>query len=85
MNKCPFGFKKHEDCAFYRRGVRIIDATGEQRPYEECAVNVIADCLENLVGRNIALQKEMNLVRNEAEKTNEVFSNILKAQVKRIS
>lgn len=85
MNKCPFGFKKHEDCAFYRRGIRIIDATGEQRPYEECAVNIIADCLENLVSRNIALQKEMNLVRNEAEKTNTIFSNILKAQAKRLS
>lgn len=78
MGKCPFGrFNKHEDCAFYRRGVRIIEATGEQKPFEECAVNIIADCLENLVSRNIGLQKEMNNVRNEAEATNGIFRALL--------
>lgn len=80
MNKCPFGMKKHEDCAFYRRGVRIEDVTGKQTAFEECAVNIIADCLENLVQRNVALQKEMNLVRNEAEKTNQLFGAILNHQ-----
>lgn len=81
MKKCPFGFKKHEDCAFYRRGVRIEDATGKQTPFEECAVNIIADCLENLVGRNIALQKEMNLMRNEAQTTNQIFNAIATRQI----
>lgn len=73
MNKCPFGFKKHEDCTFYRRGVRVKD-NGEQTPFEECAVNIIADCLENLVSRQIGLQKEMNMVRNETEATNKIFT-----------
>ena len=65
---------------FYRRGVRIEDVTGKQTAFEECAVNIIADCLENLVQRNVALQKEMNLVRNEAEKTNQLFGAILNHQ-----
>lgn len=80
MNKCPFGMEKHEDCTFYRRGVRIEDVTGKQTPFEECAVNIIADCLENLVQRNVALQKEMNLVRNEAEATNSIFNSLLARQ-----
>ena len=81
MNKCPFGFKKHEECAFYRRGVRIIEATGEQKPFEECAVNIIADCLENLVSRQIGLQAEMNNVRNAAETTNRLFSYLAQRKV----
>lgn len=80
MGKCPFGMKSHKGCAFYRVGVRIEDGTGKQTPFEECAVNVIADCLENLVIRNISLQKEMNLVRNETETTNVIFANIAARQ-----
>lgn len=80
MRKCPFGFKKHEDCEFYRTGIRYKD-TGEQYPFEGCAVNIIADCLENLVGRNIALQKEMNLMRNEAQTTNQIFNAIATRQI----
>lgn len=78
--KCPFGMKKHEGCTFFRKGIRVvIGAHGqeEQVPFEECAVNIIADCLENLVMRNISLQKEMNLVRNESEQTNKIFTTIL--------
>ncbi len=81
MNKCPFGMEKHEDCVFFRRGVRVEDATGKQFPYEECAINVIADCLENLVTRNVALQKEMNLMRNEAQTTNQIFNAIATRQI----
>lgn len=80
MNKCPFGKIKHEECTFYRRGVRIIELTGEQKPFEECAVNIIADCLENLVSRQIGLQTEMNKVRNEAEATNNIFKTMIATQ-----
>lgn len=81
MGKCPFGFKKHEDCAFFRRGIRIEDATGKQTPFEECAINIVADCLENLVGRQAALQKEMNLVRNQTEATNKIFNALATRQI----
>ena len=80
INQCPFGMKKHEECTFFRRGIRIIPKPngGEENvPFEECAINIIADCLENLVGRNIALQQEMNLVRNEVLNTNQLFAEIL--------
>jgi hypothetical protein len=79
---CPFGKEKHEDCSFFRRGIRIVNTLqGEEHvPFEECAINIIADCLENLVGRNISLQQEMNLVRGEAEKTNLLFNAILSHQ-----
>lgn len=81
-SKCPFGMKKHEDCTFYRRGIRIVTNQGKEEhiPFEECAMNIIADCLENLVGKNISLQQEMNLVRGEAEKTNMIFGAILDHQ-----
>lgn len=82
MNKCPFGrFNKHEECAFYRKGVRVMEATGEQKPFEECAINIIADCLENLVGRSIGLQVEMNKVRTEAETTNKLFQYLAQKKV----
>lgn len=81
MKKCPFGrFNKHEDCEFYRRGVRIIEATGEQKPFEACAINIMADCLENLISRQIGLQTEMNKVRNEAEATNNIFKTMIATQ-----
>lgn len=82
-NKCPFGLEKHDECTFYRKGIRIVTGLHgkeEHVPFEECAVNIIADCLENLVGRNISLQKEMNLVRGEVEKTNLIFGAILNHQ-----
>jgi len=82
MGKCPFGKKKHDDCAFFRRGVRIEEGSGKQTPFEDCAVNIIADCLENMIGRNIALQKEMNMVRNETETTNKIFSELANRQQK---
>lgn len=82
MGKCPFGrFNKHEECAFYRKGIRIIELTGEQKPFEECAINIIADCLENMVSRSIGLQAEMNKVRNEAETTNKLFSYLAQRKV----
>lgn len=82
MKKCPFGrFNKHEECAFYRKGVRVMEATGEQKPFEECAINIVADCLESLVSRQIGLQAEMNKVRTEAETTNKLFQYLAQKKV----
>lgn len=82
MNRCPFGKIKHEECTFFRRGVRIITNPStlkeESVPFEECAVNIIADCLENLVGRQVATQKELNMIRNNSQVTNALFGEILK-------
>lgn len=71
---CPFYMDECQDrCVFYRRGVRIFDGNDKPVPVEECAINVAVDCLENLVGRNIGLQKEMNLVRNATEDVSRIF------------
>lgn len=83
VNQCPFGMKDHEKCTFFRKGFRIVTGLHgkeEPIPFEECAINIIADCLENMVSRNIALQQEMNLVRGEVEKTNLIFGAILNHQ-----
>ncbi len=71
MGKCFIDKKKCSDkCVLYRRGVRKYDGVEKPVPFEECAINIAVDCLENLVGRNIALQQEMNLVRNATEGLN---------------
>lgn len=89
LNVCPFGMKKHEECTFYRKGIKIITTPHgeEQEPFEECAVNIIADCLENMISRQIGLQKEMNEVRNEVMNvrnetsvTNKIFIELLNRQ-----
>ena len=70
---CPFFMDKCvEKCVFYRRGIRNFD-DGQTIPFEDCAFNIAVDCLENLVTRNIALQKEMNTVRNSVETMTNVF------------
>ena len=40
----------------------------------------MADCLENLISRQIGLQTEMNKVRNEAEATNNIFKTMIATQ-----
>lgn len=83
LDKCPFGVENHEGCTFYRKGIRIVtppNGAEEHIPFEACAINIIADCLENLVSRNASLQKEMNQVRNEVSITNQIFSELLNRQ-----
>lgn len=77
MNKCPLGLKKHEDCAFYRRGIRIM-RDESQVPFEECAINIIADTVENMVHRQIGIQAEINKVANNLDKLLSLFAMILR-------
>ena len=65
-NWCPFSKKKcNPDCVFYRKGMRYWeDPNRKPEPFEECAINVVADCLENLVQRNVGQQKATEQVRN---------------------
>jgi hypothetical protein len=54
-----------EDCVLYRKGVRYYDAPGKDpEPFEECALNIIADGVENMISRTIGLQQEQNKVAN---------------------
>lgn len=68
--KCPFGKIKCEECTLYRKGLRYFDNGKEPIAFEECAINIAVDCLENLVGRSIGNQKATEETRNELAKLN---------------
>jgi hypothetical protein len=76
---CPFTQKKCNDkCVLYRKGFRYNEVTETKPiPFESCAINIAADCLENLVTRSIPLQQEMNKVRNGTDKVAEIFETIV--------
>jgi hypothetical protein len=72
---CPFARKPclKEECVLYRRGLRYFADKKEPQPFEECAINVGVDCLENLVGRSIGNQKATEETRNQMTKLNELL------------
>jgi hypothetical protein len=63
---CPFrGLKAcSEKCAFYRKGVRYTESGGDPIPFEDCAINIIADNLEAMHNRTYMLQKEVGETKN---------------------
>lgn len=52
------------DCVLYRRGMRYWEKENRSEPFEECAVNIIADSAESQVQRTFAMQKEMGETKN---------------------
>lgn len=64
--KCPFRkFKECDpECVFYRKGMRYYEKDNKNEPFEECAINIIADSAENQVQRTFAMQKEMGETKN---------------------
>jgi len=65
--KCPFrGLKACSDeCVFYRKGIRYTDdERSEAFPFEECAINIIADNLEAMHNRTYMMQKEVGETKN---------------------
>jgi len=81
--KCPFNSFKdcREQCVFYRKGIRYFDDERKSEPFEECAINVGVDCLENLVGRSIGNQKATEETRNQVLKLNELFYGLANAKL----
>lgn len=65
-SKCPFNkFKScNSDCVLYRKGFRYNEKDKEPIPFEECAINIIADSAENQVQRTFAMQQEMGETKN---------------------
>jgi hypothetical protein len=59
--KCPFRNLKpcSEECVFYRKGVRFNETKSESYPFEECAINIIADNLEAMHNRTFMMQNEV--------------------------
>lgn len=64
--KCPFRNLQpcSEECAFYRKGVRFNEKKNENYPFEECAINIIADNLEAMHQRTYAMQREVGETKN---------------------
>jgi hypothetical protein len=79
--KCPFGNRKCEECVLYRKGLRYFDDNKKPEPFEECAINIGVDCLENLVGRSIGNQKATEQTRNEMTKLNELLYGMAKVKL----
>lgn len=72
---CPVDkLECNDKCALYRRGFRYKDDDSKPIPFEECAINIACDCLENLISRNISLQKEMNMARNSSDQVAQILS-----------
>ena len=63
---CPFMKLKpcSEKCAFYRKGLRYSEQGAEPIPFEECAINIIADNLEAMHNRTYMMQKEVGDAKN---------------------
>jgi hypothetical protein len=67
-----------QDCALFRRGFRYNDNGKEPTLVEGCALNFACDALENIVSRNIGVEKEMNMVRGSLDGVKDVFTEALK-------
>jgi len=79
--KCPFKKIKCEECVFYRKGLRYYDNVKEPTAFEECAINIGIDCLENMISRNIAQQKAIEETRNEVSKLMDFFLQMSQMKV----
>ena len=64
--KCPFGLFEPCDpeCVFYRKGLRYSEKGEDPIPFEDCAINIIADNLEAMHNRSYMLQKEVGDTKN---------------------
>ena len=58
---CPFRSLEpcSETCAFYRKGLRYKEDGSDPTPFEECAINIIADNLEMMHNRTYMMQREV--------------------------
>ena len=51
-------------CVFYRKGIRYSENGTNPVPFEECAINIIADNLEAMHNRTYMMQKEVGETKN---------------------
>jgi len=84
--KCPFNNMKKCDpeCSLYRKGLKYFEGQGAPKPepFEMCAFNLIADSLENLIGRSIGQQQALEQVRNEVRGLLNVFGVAIEKRLK---
>lgn len=74
-NFCPLvGSTCKKNCVLFRSGHRYFDDPNKEPLYfEECALNIMVDCMENMIGRNIGLQQSMEGLRNEFNNFNKLI------------
>ena len=68
----------NEECVLYRRGLRYFDDKRPPEPFEECAINIIADSVENIISRTAGLQAEQNKVANSITGVADILTFALK-------
>ena len=68
----------NEGCVLYRKGLRYFDDKRPPDPFEECAINIIADSVENIISRTIGLQAEQNKVANSITDVATILTMALK-------
>jgi hypothetical protein len=79
--KCPFGKTKCEECVLFRKGMRYYDTAPTNKtepvPFEECAINIAVDCLEQIVSRSIGQQAATEQMRNSVMGLGSLFQGIM--------
>ncbi len=78
--KCFIDKKEcNEKCVLYRKGLRYFEGQNKPpEPFEECAINIIADSVENIISRTIGLQAEQNKVANSIMDVSAILQLALK-------
>uniref|UniRef100_A0A6M3KEL2 Uncharacterized protein n=1 Tax=viral metagenome TaxID=1070528 RepID=A0A6M3KEL2_9ZZZZ len=71
----------NEQCVLYRRGLRYFDDKRPPEPFEECAINIIADSVENIISRTVGLQAEQNKVANNIADVAAIMKTALQIKV----
>ena len=82
--KCPLLKMKPCDpeCVWCRKGLRYYeDGKTQPTPFEECAINIEADCQEQMVTRSIGQQKAIEQTRNEMAKLNNLLYGMAKVKM----
>jgi len=68
----------NEQCVLYRKGLRYFDDNRPPEPFEECAINIIADSVENIISRTLGLQAEQNKVANSITDVADIMKTALR-------
>lgn len=79
MAKCPFWKKpceRVESCHMRRVGLRYYDNGRKPDPFEECAILLAVDLLENMTSRMVGVQGASESVRNQVNKVNQFIEQL---------
>lgn len=73
----------NKQCVLYRTGLRYFDGQNKPpEPFEECAINIIADGVENMISRTIGLQSEQNKATNAISALSAVLQFAMENSIK---